>query len=196
MHCDLQSWQSCLGKQTISSTATAVTSARRNGYARSIKKERNRKQYGSQFPYRCIYSELAKQCTSLVRSTFAPDSLFLIFSLLLELLHDHRSCWTYICEYSALHFSDTQQQLDSLQYTMVCTCSWWERLSCPAILPDRYRRQWKWIVTVSLAVVYFVSWGNIHSYPLLFGPLQEEFKTSAIETGKLICLKSWKWQRL
>eukprot|EP00057_Strongylocentrotus_purpuratus_P033876 XP_793108.3 PREDICTED: monocarboxylate transporter 12 [Strongylocentrotus purpuratus] len=66
---------------------------------------------------------------------------------------------------------------------MSCTCSWWERLSCPAILPDRYRRQWKWIVTVSLAVVYFVSWGNIHSYPLLFGPLQEEFKTSAIETG-------------
>lgn len=101
-----------------------------------------------------------------------------------------------ICECSALHFSDTQQQLANLQYTMACTCSWWERLSCPAILPDRYRRQWKWIVTVSLAVVYFVSWGNIHSYPLLFGPLQEEFKTSAIETGKLIYLKSWKWQRL
>lgn len=102
MHCDLQSWQSCLGKQTISSTATAVTSARRNGYARSIKKERNRKQYGSQFPYRCIYSELAKQCTSLVRSTFAPDCLFLIFSLLLELLHDHRSRWNWLFA-SAVH---------------------------------------------------------------------------------------------
>ncbi|XP_041454122.1 monocarboxylate transporter 9-like isoform X1 [Lytechinus variegatus] len=71
---------------------------------------------------------------------------------------------------------------------MACTCSTnarssWERYSCPAILPSRYLQWWKWIVTVSLAIVYFVSWGNIHSYPLLFGPLQEEFQTSAIETG-------------
>ncbi|XP_071479791.1 monocarboxylate transporter 14-like [Diadema antillarum] len=63
----------------------------------------------------------------------------------------------------------------------MCTCC--DRFSCPGILPRRFQHLWKWIVTASLAIVYFVSWGNIHSYPLLFGPLQDDFKSSAIETG-------------
>lgn len=52
-------------------------------------------------------------------------------------------------------------------------------------LRQRIVGKWGWVVTLCNFVFFFTSWGFLNCYGLLFVHLQDEFRSSALETGKL-----------
>ena len=51
------------------------------------------------------------------------------------------------------------------------------------VIVNRLKSKWGWVVTLATFVLFFVTYGFIGCYGLLFVSLQEEFNSGATETG-------------
>lgn len=52
-----------------------------------------------------------------------------------------------------------------------------------SVIVNRLKSKWGWVVTLATFVLFFITYGFIGCYGLLFVSLQEEFNSGATETG-------------